>query len=69
MAIETCLEVIFAKVSKLKPHVIVIDKDRTPYNVVSSVIVQDSESLIVANGERSQTCCHLLLCQFHAKKT
>ena len=69
VALETYLKVIFVRSPKVRPNVIAIDKSWTSYNVISNVIAQDHESWIVANGERSQARCHLLLCQFDAKKS
>ena len=69
VALETCLKVIFARMPRTRPNAIVIDKSWTSYNAISNVIAQDRESWIVTNGERSQTRCRLLLCQFHAKKS
>ena len=59
VALETCLKVIFARMPRVRPNVIVIDKSWTSYDVISNVIDQDHESWIVANGERSQTHCRV----------
>ena len=50
---ETCLKVIVAKMLSVRPNVIVIDKSWIEYNVITNVITQDLQSLIVAYGERS----------------
>ena len=68
VALETCLRVIFARMPNVRPNAIVIDKSWTSYNAISNVVATDRLSWIVTNGQRSQTHCRLLLCQFHAKK-
>ena len=69
VALETCLRVIFARMPTVRPNAIVIDKCWTSYNAITNVVATDRQSWIVVNGQRSQTHCRLLLCQFHAKKS
>ena len=69
VALETCLKVIFSRMPKVRPNAIVIDKSWTSYNAISNVVAQDQQCWTVANGQRSQIHCRLLLCQFHAKKS
>ena len=65
--LETCLTVILARVPKMRPNTIMIDKCWTSYNAISNVVVANRQSWTVANRQQSQTHCWLLLCQLHAK--
>ena len=69
VALETCLRVIFARRPTVRPNAIVIDKCWTSYNATTNVVATVHQYWIVVNGQRSQTHCRLLLCQFHAKKS
>ena len=71
VALETCLKVIFARMPRVRPNAIVIDKSWTSYNAISNVIAQDRESLTFMymdaiqgiSQERDMTCttCRFIL--------